>query len=468
MPEPGSNVDAYERSDDATVTAIPGPPLIDSPIFFTIDPATAGGWAAPIPAPGGGVAFPGPSDILAWNPAVGGPVIWATAAALGLVPGDDVDALAVMRTALTALPPGMPGGWNFTPGGEVIVFSLAPGSPSLSPTSGGAGLLPSLCFGPGTATAGDLFFKPAPFGPPANYADAESGGLATVRTGMPVDDNVDAVDICNAFVGLDIDGDFIDSGCDYDDDGDGIGDTIDADDDGDGFLDPQQLLHLGPSNTAAATDNCPMVPNPAQLNADGNFVDTSPPYVMATDDKTWPNSDNMGDDCDTDDDNDGLVDFAETGGPPCASASAATLPLVADTDGDRVLDGAECSTGFDPALAGSKPTAAQCAAFLGVGLATDTDADKIKDYVEFCYYSSSTSVVDTDSDVALDGGKDGCEVASVNVDRIVNSGDQLKLASGISGAVAYHPGVDMNKDGILNSGDQLFMASFITPPGQCP
>ena len=42
------------------------------------------------------------------------------------------------------------------------------------------------------------------------------------------------------------------------------------------------------------------------------------------------------------------------------------------------------------------------------------------------------------------------------------------LASGIAGAVAYHPNADVNKDGTLNSIDQGIVASFINPPGQCP
>jgi hypothetical protein len=205
-----------------------------------------------------------------------------------------------------------------------------------------------------------------------------------------------------------------------------------------------------------------MVPNPGQENSDGNFVDTSPPYALATDDRTWPMSDMFGDACDTDDDNDGIADGAETGGPPCASATAATLPLVRDTDGDRALDGPECTLGTDPASALSFPPLAAC------GAAGDADGDKISNRIEACYYGSSTGSTDSDTDVALDGANDGCEVASVNGDRIVNSIDQGKLASGISGAVVYHVGVDLNKDGILNSIDQGIMASFIVPPGQCP
>ena len=318
MPEPGSNVDAYERRDDATVTSIPGPPLIDAPIFFTIDPATAAGWlGGPIPAPTGGapvLAMPGPGDILAWNPAIGMPVIYATAAALGLGPGDDVDALAVARLSPIPLPSFAPGpsGFNFSPPADIILFSLAPGSPALSPTSGGVGILPSVCFGAGTATAGDLFVKPAPFGPPPiPWLDAEQMGLSTDRSIVgpgPTDDNLDAVDLCNTppppFP--DIDGDTLTDTCDYDDDGDGVGDGVDPDDDGDGFADVLPTLHEGPANTSPLVDNCIGVPNPGQENNDGNFVDTTPPLTQ--NDTSRPMSDAAGDACDPDDDNDGLAD----------------------------------------------------------------------------------------------------------------------------------------------------------------
>jgi hypothetical protein len=472
MPEPGSNLDAYERLDDSYVTSMPGPPLIDRPIFFTIDAATAAAWpGGPIPAPTAGapvLALPTAGDVLAWNPAIGGPVIWATAGAIGLPPASDIDGLAVSYLTGFPLPSFAPGpsGFDFEPAGppgDFIAYSLAPGSMALSPTSGGVGLFGSVCFGPGTATAADIFV--AATGAPGSvpFIDAEQLGLGALRSGSPADDNVDALDICNITAPpTNIDGDLFVDQCDYDDDGDGIGDLADPDDDGDGFGDPQQMLHLGPANTAAGFDNCPSVPNPLQENSDGNFVDTSPPYVMGVDDRTWPFSDALGDACDTDDDNDGILDTTETGGPPCGSASAPTLPLDWDTDDDRYLDGAECLLGTDPAVAASFPSLLAC------GPAGDGDGDKIASRVEACFYGSSIASTDSDGDVGLDGARDGCEIASLNADRVVNSLDQGKLASGISGAVPYHVGVDVNKDGALNSIDQGIIGSFIVPAGQCP
>jgi hypothetical protein len=234
----------------------------------------------------------------------------------------------------------------------------------------------------------------------------------------------------------------------------------------------------------ACFDNCPNDWNPGQENADRNFVDTSPPYVVATDDKTWPMSDAMGDACDNDDDNDGLSDSDEGSGASCAGI--VTNPLLADSDqgmpqtaanGDRFLDGAECILGTNPTDLASKPVtfpnaSNQCAIHLGVTVFIDTDGDRIRDWIEFCHYGTNPAVADTDGDAIGgmdgDGGKDGCEVASINGDQVVNSGDQGKLASGINHTQPYHSGVDLTKDGILNSGDQGLMASFISLPGQCP
>ncbi|MBI5287848.1 MAG: hypothetical protein HY873_02620, partial [Chloroflexi bacterium] len=133
--------------------------------------------------------------------------------------------------------------------------------------------------------------------------------------------------------------------------------TIDADSDNDFVVDME--------------DNCDLVTNPGQEHSDGNFIDQTPPSTQ--DDRTWPNSDPAGDACDTDDDNDGILDVDEAAG---CNASGPLLATNRDTDGDRFLDGAECAVGTNPASAASKPTIAQCAAFLGVASTLDTDGDR--------------------------------------------------------------------------------------------
>jgi hypothetical protein len=268
----------------------------------------------------------------------------------------------------------------------------------------------------------------------------------------------------------DFDGDLLGDACDADDDADGIneppdncfflpnplqenndgdtqGDACDTDDDNDTVTD--------------LADNCIFTSNPLQENNDRNFVDHSPPFAQSVDDKTLVVSDGLGDVCDLDDDNDGLSDTTEGFGP-CVTTFLPTNPNGSDSDGDRFLDGAECALGTDPAAASSKPSLAAC------GPSSDADGDKIPTRNEVCFYNSNPNSSDTDGDAALDGAKDGCEVASFNGDRVVNSIDQGMLASGIAGAVAYHPNIDVNKDGIQNSIDQGIVASFIVPAGQCP
>ncbi len=222
------------------------------------------------------------------------------------------------------------------------------------------------------------------------------------------------------------------------------------DPDGDGWLDAQ--------------DNCPSIANPGQENADGNFIDQTPPSTQ--DDRTWPNSDPAGDACDTDDDNDGVADAVEPAG---CNGSAALDPANRDSDGDRVLDGVECALGTDPSSPASKPSAAAC------GSTSDADGDRLSERVEVCGYNTSPSVADTDGD--LDGSptagltKDGCEAVSLNNDRVVNAGDQLLLVLEILREPSPSlrlVSFDINKDGAVNAGDQLMVVQLISPTGQCP
>lgn len=107
---PGDNVDALDISFGPTV--LPG---VGPSIFWSVNPATVAGFP---PYAGFGAA-----DIL-WSPAVPGysaaPVLYAPTALLGLLLGDDLDALVYFEDGIAGPSPG-----------DMVLFSLTPGSPTL-------------------------------------------------------------------------------------------------------------------------------------------------------------------------------------------------------------------------------------------------------------------------------------------------------------------------------------------------
>lgn len=219
-----------------------------------------------------------------------------------------------------------------------------------------------------------------------------------------------------------------------------------------------------------ATDNCPTVANASQLNTDSAPI-ASPGLVPL--DGTVVMSDLRGDACDDDDDNDGLLDAQEGGVPACGigSPSGSTNSLVADTDGDRVLDGAECDLGSDPANAASKPVAGTDSDGDGLGDAYElsigsnpnavhSDGDNLPDGTEVKGYGSSPTSMDSDGD----GCDDGVEAISINERSVINSGDQLLLA--LSFLRTDRPNIDIDKNTIVNIIDIQIMASRFL--AQCP
>jgi hypothetical protein len=220
------NLDALDIDDIAA--------LAGGPLFFSLDAiGTAGA---------GFLGFSG-ADVL--MSAGGPPVVYAPAAALGLAPADDLDALALLES----------GDGIYAPCVDPILYSVSHGSPVVGvpdpitalPITEGDVLTDGTCLGfPGVAVI---------------YIYAEQLGLNTVRWDgplVPLADDLDAIDVC-------------------------------ADSDFDLVCDP--------------VDNCPLVPNggPAQTDADGDAVgdvcDNCPALANPT--QTDTDGDGLGNACDT-------------------------------------------------------------------------------------------------------------------------------------------------------------------------
>jgi N-acetylneuraminic acid mutarotase len=211
-----------------------------------------------------------------------------------------------------------------------------------------------------------------------------------------------------------------------------------------------------------ASDNCATIANPSQANADSN-VTLLPGAV--SDDATWPASDAFGDACDSDDDNDGLVDATETSGPPCPGATAPTSSTLRDSDGDRRLDGAECALGSDPADVSSVPASIIPPDVDADGLPdpldpadadVDADDDGVRDGIEFRFYGSDVQAQNRDGDRCHDGR----EVAGVDGNDTVNSTDLARIATVFGSYTAPVPAgqehrvaYDMDKNGTINAAD---------------
>jgi hypothetical protein len=224
-----------------------------------------------------------------------------------------------------------------------------------------------------------------------------------------------------------------------------------GDQDCDSFLDPAPVAHQGPANTNPAVDNCLSIWNPEQLNADGNFVDLTPP--RPNDDLTWINSDALGDECDPDDDNDLMADVLEPAG---CNGSGPLNPTERDTDLDRYLDPVECALGTNPADASSKPASSTVC-----GPSVDLDDDGVRDHVEYCFYGSDPTA-NGDGDLCSDGK----EVATVDTNSVVNSTDLGIVASAFGAytappapGTAWRMNMDVDKNGTVNSADLGLVAA---------
>ncbi|HXH23922.1 MAG TPA: hypothetical protein VNI78_01660 [Vicinamibacterales bacterium] len=231
---------------------------------------------------------------------------------------------------------------------------------------------------------------------------------------------------------------------------------------------------------AGASDNCAFDANANQANNDRNFIELGG-FGKGYDDTTRAHSDNRGDACDPDDDNDGIPDDVEPRLAPgadmhalCPTATNNLDTAAEDTDFDLTLDLAECLLGADPFDAASKPApnpagdtdADGLPSALEVTLGTDpalpdTDGDGLLDGVEVRGFNTDPLSANTDGDACSDAK----EAASVNDDAGVNSTDlfQVAISFGPSTNPAYLPNMDINRSGGINSTDLFLAASKFGP-----
>jgi hypothetical protein len=201
--------------------------------------------------------------------------------------------------------------------------------------------------------------------------------------------------------------------------------------------------------------------NADQANRNGEIIDL--PSFVPFDDVT--NADTLlpGDACNPDVDNDGLTSAQEL--------AAGTNASLADTDGDRRLDGPEVACGSNPLLVGSVPGGADsdgdrlpdtCESAAGTNpAAVDSDADGTTDEMEYLRHGTDPLLRDTDGD----GCRDAIEIATLNDDHTVNSQDLATTAQSYGPATGprYHLDFDRNRDGVINSADLMLVATQFGP-----
>jgi hypothetical protein len=241
-------------------------------------------------------------------------------------------------------------------------------------------------------------------------------------------------------------------------------------------------LDIRPTDTDGDTvgngiDNCVSVPNPGQENFDSDGMGNGP--NLPGDDETMPNSDAQGDLCDTDDDNDSLLDTDEAVLANCGSFNGGVANHANpargdkttedgsgpswDTDNDQVLDGVECLMSTNP-RAGSLSDRTTCRNYIwdAFGSNKDQDGDKLFDHWEFCKWGTNLITGNTDNE----GLGDCAEVADIDGNGSVGDSDRLvvaRVALNVSGWVG-DANFDIKASGVIDDPDRLFVARAVLLP----
>jgi len=187
----------------------------------------------------------------------------------------------------------------------------------------------------GTSTSGNSYVGSDTLVLRLEDLDLDNDGINNILDNCPTKSNTDQ---------LDTDGDGLGNACDDDDDNDGYNDENDA------FpLDSSQWLDTDLDGIADPLDNCPSTANSDQLDTDSDEIgdvcdddDDNDTYLDSDDafplDSTeWIDTDldGIGNNADPDDDNDGFNDIIEI---QCDSDPLDPLSIPIDTDGDGTID----------------------------------------------------------------------------------------------------------------------------------
>jgi hypothetical protein len=263
-----------------------------------------------------------------------------------------------------------------------------------------------------------------------------------------------------------------------------------GDTDQDGLTNGQELaLGSDPCNSDTdedglldAADNCPLVQNPDQINSDsgppppaGNTGAIGNGPGIPGDDATVPNGDSLGDACDPDKDNDGLLDVDEDplnncgqfDGLPANHPNPVSGDITYndngdlimlgpgdngpswDTDGDVVPDGVECALATNPRQASGSDRAA-CWTFAGPG---DSDGDGLDNTWEVCKWGTDPNRQDTDGD----GRGDCTEVMDVNGNGFVTVSDAVLIRQAVFGVIGEDGDFDINANRIITNVDAVLV-----------